>query len=190
MFIRLILFALCSLPAFAQVNDKIHRYEETIYWPDEIFVLDENKEKYYFDQFEDKFLLIVFWATWCSYCIEEMPSLDVLKKDFRKLPIEIIAVSEDNNGISVIKKFFDNKNIRHLKILLDENFKLFNELKASGLPVAFWIKPNGRIELKFAGAINWHDDYVRKILLSYMPKGYEEPKNSYKINRLLKSKEK
>ena len=40
---------------------------------------DEGKE-ISFSDFQDKVLLVNFWATWCAPCIKEMPSLDRLKK--------------------------------------------------------------------------------------------------------------
>ena len=42
--------------------------------------------------------LLVFWATWCGSCISELPSLENLAKDFRKLPFKIIALSQDYQG--------------------------------------------------------------------------------------------
>ena len=42
-------------------------------------------------QFENDFFIINFWATWCSPCKKEMPSLDKLskKKGFTVLPINL-----------------------------------------------------------------------------------------------------
>ena len=45
---------------------------------------DEGKE-ISFSDFQDKVLLVNFWATWCAPCIKEMPSLDRLKKKLIKI---------------------------------------------------------------------------------------------------------
>jgi thiol-disulfide isomerase/thioredoxin len=88
---------------------------EPYYAPDVNF-FDENGDKIFLDQFEGKTVLLVFWASWCGACVSEMPSLDVLQKDFRKLPLEIIALSEDYLGVEAVKKYFASQEIRHLKI--------------------------------------------------------------------------
>ena len=66
---------------------------------------DSEGNKVYLDQYEGSTILLVFWATWCGSCVGELPSLDNLQKDFRKLPFKIIAVSEDYQGIEVVKKY-------------------------------------------------------------------------------------
>ena len=46
----------------------------------------ENKQ-YTLSKFENKLVILNFWATWCAPCRDEMPSLDRLKsrKDFNNL---------------------------------------------------------------------------------------------------------
>mgnify|MGYP001811572137 CR=1 FL=1 len=74
--------------------------------PSEASFYNKDNKKEYFDQYEGKTSLLVFWATWCSSCIQEMNQLDLLKKDLKKLPINIIALSEDYSGIDSIKEFY------------------------------------------------------------------------------------
>jgi len=88
---------------------------------------DANGNKVYLDQYEGNTILLVFWATWCGSCVGELPSLDNLQKDFRKLPFKIIAVSEDYQGIEVVKKYFSENEIRHLEIFHDYQNNLFRK---------------------------------------------------------------
>ena len=39
-----------------------------------------NNETINLNEFENSLIIINFWATWCVPCIEEMPSLNRLKK--------------------------------------------------------------------------------------------------------------
>jgi thiol-disulfide isomerase/thioredoxin len=161
---------------------KITKYppKQQKYWPDDIEVFNEKNEKYYLDKIEDKPVLIVFWATWCTYCLKELPSLDVLKKDFRKIPIEILAISEDYQGVESIQKFYQENEIRHLGLLYDYKFKLFGALNMTGLPYAFLLDQNKKIVLTFDGAVSWHDDFIRNMILDYVPGNPQEPKNTYR----------
>jgi glutathione peroxidase-family protein len=192
MFKFLITLLLFTIPASGEVINygtwKIikHPPRSQKYWPDDIAVFDDKGEKYYLDKIEDRPILIVFWATWCTHCIKEMPSLDVLKKDFRKLPIEIIAISEDYQGMEIVKKFYEANEIRHLGIFHDYKFKLFGELNMTGLPYAFLVDQNKKIVLSFDGPILWHDDVLRRTILNYIPGNPPEPKNTYKEEFLIK----
>ncbi len=42
-----------------------------------------------------KVLLLNVWATWCTPCVEEMPHLTRLAKEYRHRPVEFIGLSVD-----------------------------------------------------------------------------------------------
>ena len=60
------------------------------------FVLtDLNDKSYRLSDFRGKVVFLNFWATWCKPCKEEMPSMEVLYKNFEKDGLVILAVSID-----------------------------------------------------------------------------------------------
>jgi thiol-disulfide isomerase/thioredoxin len=187
----LILSLLFSTLSYAQVIDygswrvTKHQQKEQKFWPEEIAILDEKNQPYDLSTIEDRPILVVFWATWCTYCVNKIPSLDILKKDFKQLPIEIIAVAVDYQGLSIIKEFYQQHNIKHLAIFYDANFRLFKALNVTGLPSAFLIDQNKRILLSFEGAVSWDDPEVRKMLLNYIPGDFDEPKNTYNHSNII-----
>lgn len=147
--------------------------------PDEIIFFDQEQNQYSLDQFEGKTILLVFWATWCSACIQEIPNLDILQKDFRKLPFQIIPISEDYQGVEVVQKHFKSYQIRYLPIYHDYKQRLFNAFSIVGLPTSILIDPDGKQVVSFIGNTNWHDEKIREIILSYIPGNPAEPKNTY-----------
>jgi peroxiredoxin len=151
--------------------------------PDTAF-FTENGEKIFLEKFEGKVVLLSFWATWCASCTKEIPELDVLQKDFRKLDFEVVAVSEDFQGVNAAQGYFKKQEIRHLKIYHDYGNALFNALAVAGLPTSFLINADGKIVASFKGAVNWHDDEVRNIILTHIPNNPTRPKNSYKEQSL------
>lgn len=64
--------------------------------PDDILFDPEGKEVRLSD-FKGKYLFIDFWASWCTYCIKEMPALDKIKDKFADSDIQFIAISVDEN---------------------------------------------------------------------------------------------
>lgn len=158
---------------------------EAFFAPDTNF-FNSDGEKVYLDQYEGKTILLVFWATWCGACISEMPSLDALQKDFKQLPFEVIAVSEDFSGTDVVKDHFLEQEIRHLAIYHDYQNQLFRAMSVVGLPTAFLIDSAGRVKVVFKGAVKWHDEEIRAVLLSEIEGNPSTPKNSYKTSSLNK----
>ncbi|MFV9897670.1 TlpA disulfide reductase family protein [Rickettsia conorii] len=157
--------------------------------PDNIIFFDEEKNQYSLDQFEGKTILLVFWATWSAPCVKEMPDLDMLQKDFRKLPFSVIPISEDYQDIKVVKEYFKSYQIRYLPIYHDYRNELFKALGVVSLPTSILIDPNGKIVTSFVGNTNWYDEKVRDTILSAIPGNYPEPKNSYNeqsLNKLAK----
>ncbi len=165
-------------------NSSIIRPKSSFVPDANFFDIDGNKV--FLDQFEGKTILVSFWATWCGSCVEELTSLDILQKDFRKLPFEVLAISEDFKGIVVAEEHFCKYGVRHLKLYHDYKNSLFKAFSAIGLPTAFLIDPEGKIKIIFKGNTKWHDELIRDILLSEIAGNPEPPKNSYNTTSLNK----
>ena len=147
---------------------------------------DSEGNKVYLDQYEGSTILLVFWATWCGSCVGELPSLDNLQKDFRKLPFKIIAVSEDYQGVEVVKKYFSENEIRHLEIFHDYQNNLFRSLSIVGLPTAYLINAEGKVKYIFNGVVKWHDNEVRQMIMAQIEGNQVLPKNTFKSASLNK----
>jgi thiol-disulfide isomerase/thioredoxin len=155
------------------------KYLNNFTLPDDIEIYDKDNKEHYLDEFENKTLLIVFWATWSAPCLQDLIALDDLKKDFRKLPFEIIPVSVDYQDSKNVFDFLFKNNIRHLKAYHDRKNKLFKAFSVVGLPTAFIITPEGEVIASMQGVVNWYDDGIREMLFSYMKTESSLPKNSY-----------
>lgn len=47
--------------------------------------------------FKGKYLFIDFWASWCTYCVKEIPALEKIKNEFADSDIRFIGISLDEN---------------------------------------------------------------------------------------------
>lgn len=163
---------------------KIKILEKQIAIPDDIPIYDTDDKKIFFDKFEGKTILVSFWATWCSPCVDEMPQLNVLSRDFRKLPFEIVTISQDFGGIKIVQDFFNKYEIDNLKIYHDKKNQLFRELEIAGLPTNLIIDSEGFIRVILEGSVNWYDDEVRALLFEHIDGNHAMPKNSFKNKSL------
>ncbi|MDX1924176.1 MAG: TlpA disulfide reductase family protein [Rickettsiaceae bacterium] len=190
-----IIFTLfCSFGAIAQEKlpqskFRIKKPEIVMRLPDLPF-FDEADQKIYFEQFEGKPLIISFWATWCTPCVAEIPSLDILKRDFRKQNITIIAISEDFNGKDAVRTFYKENGIRSLEVFVDKKNQLFQALSISGLPTTFFVDADGIVKFIIEGSINWNSEDMRQKIVEHIGLEASLPKNSSKnisLNQLVKS---
>ena len=48
------------------------------------------------DDFDGQVLLLNFWATWCAPCVEEMPMLSSLHRDYADRGMQVLGVAVDD----------------------------------------------------------------------------------------------
>jgi thiol-disulfide isomerase/thioredoxin len=170
---------LTILPIQSQA-EQISVIRHDSYFSTEISFYDQDNQKRFLEEYEGNVVLLVFWASWCGGCVDELPKLDNLQKDFRKLPFKVVALSEDNQNLEYLKNYFTQKEIRYLEIFQDRNSKLMTNLIVAGLPTAYLIDIDGKLKAEFRGNIKWESDEVRKIIIAEFKDTPELPRNSFK----------
>ena len=106
------------------------------------------------NEFRGKYVLLNFWATWCGPCKIEMPSLETLYQRFKNKNFEMLAISNDMYGATVVKAFVKANKI-NFPVLLDQQLKASNKFGVISLPSTFMIDPKGKIIGAILGAENW-----------------------------------
>ena len=66
--------------------------------------VDINNKVITLRQFQGKYILLDFWASWCIPCRQENPYLIELYKNFHAKGLEIIAIADDDNHIEMWKE--------------------------------------------------------------------------------------
>ena len=104
--------------------------------------------------YQGKYLLVNFWATWCGPCKVEMPSLELLYQKFKKRNFAMVAVSNDIFGAQVVRPYIQAQNYT-FPVGLDPKLKASNQFGVISLPTTFLIDPQGKIIGVLNGAENW-----------------------------------
>jgi peroxiredoxin len=108
------------------------------------------------NDYQGKYLLVNFWATWCGPCKVEMPSLELLYRKFKQRNFAMIAISNDIFGAQVVKPYIQAQNFT-FPVGLDPKLKVSNQFGVISLPTTFLINPQGKIIGVLNGAENWAD---------------------------------
>lgn len=110
------------------------------------------------DNYKGKVTIVNFWATWCPPCVEEIPSLNNLRKQMQGTPFELISVNYAENK-KVVKQFLERVNV-DFPVLLDETGRVSADWRVLVYPSTFVISPTGKIEYGVNGAILWDSPEV------------------------------
>lgn len=178
--IRIILLLTLTLLSHNCLAGKEIITHPTPFYASELPFYDLEGNKKYLEEYENSTVLLVFWATWCGTCVNEMHSLDALARDFRKLPFKVIAVSQDFQGIEAVSDFYQKHEVRYLEPFHDYRNTLFKDMKVASLPCSFLINSNNKVTTIFKGEVKWHDDKIRDLILAEIPGTPEVPRNTYK----------
>ena len=114
--------------------------------------------------FRGKWVLLNLWATWCTPCREEMPSLDRLQGELGGSDFMVVAVSMDRNGVALAKGFLAEVKAEHLALYADPSSKMMFAFKVFGLPTTLLISPDGEIVGRFVGPVEWDKEGPRAII--------------------------
>ncbi len=131
-----------------------------------------NGEVVHLDDYKGKVVLLNIWATWCSPCREEMPSMEKLYQELKDQAFEILAVSIDSQGDGAVASFVKRHNLT-FPILLDRKGQTGRLYNTTGVPETFIIDKNGAIVTKVIGYRNWSSPNVVQTLkgLAQRPAG-------------------
>ena len=105
--------------------------------------------------FNEKPVLIIFWATWCPTCREEIP---VLNEWIEKYPgLQILAVNVQEPAERV-RAFAEKEGIRY-PVVLDPEAEVAAQYGLVGVPASILIARGGRI-LYYGFALPGHVDQL------------------------------
>lgn len=114
------------------------------------------------DDLVGKAVVIHFWADWCPYCLEEMPVLDKLYRQYRSQGLVIYAVNV-GQGPDAARAYVSKMKIAY-PVLLDADSRTAKSYGVLGLPRTFFIDRKGNIKYKLLGEAP--GDTLRKLVLN------------------------
>jgi thiol-disulfide isomerase/thioredoxin len=105
------------------------------------------------EEFKGKVVLVNFWASWCTPCIEEMPSIQRLEEQMRDRPFAVIGVNVAE-GERRVKGWVERLGI-DFPVLLDADSAVFHRWGGTVLPTTYLLDGAGVVRYVGRGPLEW-----------------------------------
>ena len=111
------------------------------------FTLKDNKgNDVTLSEYKGKTVVLNFFATWCTYCKMELPSLEEINSTRDDIVIFLVATPDiGNEGSKEYIESFMEENGYSMTVLYDDTGEVVSKYNVSGLPTSFFFKPDGSV---------------------------------------------
>ena len=106
-------------------------------------VLDGEGNERKLSEFFGKPIVINFWATWCGYCVQEMPDFDQAAKNHPEVIFMMVNVTDGKRETMEKAKAFIAEQGFTFPVYYDTTLQAAMTYGASGLPRTFFIGADG-----------------------------------------------
>lgn len=105
--------------------------------------------------FNGKMLLVNVWATWCTPCLVELPSLEAFAGHYKDRLTVIAIALEEGKQPAAISRVLERYKVGDFAAYLDQSGALTRNLRVRGIPTSFLLGKDGRILYVFEGDTDW-----------------------------------
>ena len=143
------------------VDEKLKPYRGSVQ-PLAFSLQDINGKTVHREHFKGKVTIINFWASWCHPCVEEIPSLNRLRKKMQGKKFELISINYAESA-ERIRHFMQRVAVDY-PVLIDPEGKVAGKWQVVAFPSTFVIGSDGNIRYGVNAAIHWDDPEVVKTI--------------------------
>lgn len=114
-------------------------------------------------QFQGTPLVLNFWASWCPFCIEEMPGFERVNQEFGGAVAFLGVDLQDDRGLA--GDLAERTGVTY-RLAEDRDGSLFAAVGGLGMPTTLLVSADGHIEEKITGPIE--SDELRRLILEHL----------------------
>jgi thiol-disulfide isomerase/thioredoxin len=118
--------------------------------------------------FRGRPIVLNIWATWCTPCRQEMPSLDRLQAALGRSQLLVLPLSIDSQGGFAVKAFYRELDLNNLDIYLDRSAQASRDLATVGIPTTLLIDRDGREVGRKIGTAEWDSLEILELIRRHL----------------------
>lgn len=115
--------------------------------------------------FQGRYLLVNFWAVWCSPCRKEMPSMQRAYEQLRGDDFEMIAIHV-GPSLAGARQFAEQLGL-NFPIVVDAEMAL-SRWQVQGLPTTFLLDRSGQVVAEAVGERTWDSPVLLEQLQGFL----------------------
>ena len=119
----------------------------------DFYLTDIEGHQVHLSDYAGQVVLLNFWATWCSPCLQEMPAMQKLWDRYHDKGLTIIAISADSNS-QPVKKYIKEMALTY-PVLMDTDNKVQNAYEVVAVPMTYLIGADGKFSGLAMGVRDW-----------------------------------
>lgn len=114
--------------------------------------------------YKGKAVVINFWATWCTYCVKEMPALEAQWQKWRDEGVVILGINTGEDEMTV-RNFTEQTGVT-FPILFDKDTEAVRDYGVVPMPTTFFVDKNGKIFSVHQGELNLEtlDEQIKQLV--------------------------
>lgn len=121
-----------------------------------------NGKKFHLADTKGKVIVLDFWATWCGPCLQAMPQVDKVAREFKDKDVSLVAVNLQESAKEITAMLERHK--LEMTVALDRDGGVAEKYAANAIPQTVIIDKDGNIARLFVGGGPHLGDQLREAL--------------------------
>lgn len=102
------------------------------------------------DSLKASVYVLDFWATWCTPCLKEIPTMNRLQESYADKGVKVVGVTFASGAADEVKPFVTGRNMKYTVLIGDDDQA--NDFIAVGLPTTYVVTGGLKIFKTYLGA--------------------------------------
>lgn len=103
------------------------------------------------DDLQGQVTLIVFWASWCHTCQEELPKIRKLQEKLKGKKFQVLAVGFKDSEARIRQYVAENRATFPFPVLYDVGNRVAGRFGANVTPTLVVVNPEGMVGVRYPG---------------------------------------
>lgn len=133
----------------------------------EFTLKDLQGNKISLSNYRGKVVLLNFWSTTCGPCLEEIPSLIELQREYKGQGLVVLGIALDPS-VKPVQELVAKLKVEYINLMDINNDVYFDVYGLFGQPISLIVDRNGIVREKVLGGIDWTSPQVKSKILFYL----------------------